>query len=243
MKTVEDYERIRKAYYKENLSIREISRKYGYGRGLVRKALIEPVPKPYKQRPKGGGKIIGPYEERIKGLLAENENLPRKQHYTAKKIYEIIEKEGYQGCEGGVHNYVSRYRNETKAKKAYLPLAFEPGEDAQVDWGEAVVVMGGKRQKVQFFAMRLNYSRVRFVTAYPFQKQEAFFAGHIQAFRFLGGVPKRITYDNLKTAVYRILEGHTREEQKAFQALRSYYLFDSFYCNPRQGHEKGGVEK
>ena len=242
MKTVEDYERIRKAYYKENLSIREISRKYGYGRGLVRKALIEPVPKPYKQRTRGGGNVLGPYENRIKDLLAENENLPRKQRYTARKIHEIIQKEGYQGCEGGVHNYVSRYRKETKAKKAFLPLEFEPGKDAQVDWGEAVVVIGGKRQKVQFFTMRLNYSRVRFVTAFPFQKQEAFLAGHIQAFRFFGGIPQRITYDNLKTAVYRIVEGHTREEQKAFHSFRSYYLFDSFYCNPRQGHEKGGVE-
>jgi transposase len=92
------------------------------------------------------------------------------------------------------------------------------------------------------FVMRLNYSKARFVVAFPFQKQEAFFEGHIQAFHFFGGVPRRITYDNLKTAVFRILEGHHRQEQRAFTAFRSYYLFESNYCTPAQGHEKGGVE-
>jgi len=64
----------------------------------------------------------------------------------------------------------------------------------------------------------------------------------IRAFHFFGGVPRRITYDNLKTAVFRVLEGHNRLEQNAFVAFRSYYLFESHYCTPAQGHEKGGVE-
>jgi transposase len=78
--------------------------------------------------------------------------------------------------------------------------------------------------------------------AFPFQKQEAFFEGHIQAFRFFAAAPKRITYDNLKTAVFRILSGRNRTEQVAFVAFRSRYLFESRYCTPGQGHEKGGVE-
>ena len=69
-----------------------------------------------------------------------------------------------------------------------------------MDWGEALVEINGKRQTVQMFVMRLNYSKARFVAAFPFQKQEAFFEGHIRAFHFFGGVPRRITYDNLKTA-------------------------------------------
>jgi len=242
MRTVEDFLKIREAYFKEKKSIRAISRKYGYGRNLVRKAIVEPAPLPYKKRETGTGKVLGPYEDRIKALLLESEELPQKQRFTANNIYKQIQKEGYQGSAGGVHNYISRYRKETRIKQAYLPLAFEPGEDAQVDWGEAVVVIQGKHQKVQFFTMRLNYSRVRFVMAFPFQKQEAFLEGHIQAFRFLKGIPKRITYDNLKTAVFRILEGHNRQEQEAFLTFRSYYLFESYYCNPGEGHEKGGVE-
>jgi len=105
-----------------------------------------------------------------------------------------------------------------------------------------VVIVGGVRQTAQIFILRLNYSKVRFVMAFPFQKQEAFFEAHIQAFHFIGGVPRRVTYDNLKTAVYKVLEGHNRREQENFKRFRSHYLFESFYCNPAQGHEKGGVE-
>ena len=111
-----------------------------------------------------------------------------------------------------------------------------------MDWGEAVAEIAGERQAVQVFILRLNYSKARFAMAFPFQKQEAFFEGHIQAFHFFGGVPRRITYDNLKTAVFRILEGHNRQEQASFKSFRSYYLFESHYCTPAQGHEKGGVE-
>jgi hypothetical protein len=141
-----------------------------------------------------------------------------------------------------VLNYVSQERRKSKWRESYLPLEFDPGQDAQVDWGEAEVELKGKRVKVQIFVMRLNYSRVRFVMAFPFQKQEAFFEGHVQAFHFFGGVPKRITYDNLKTAVYQVLKGKNRIEQDAFKTLRSYYLFKSNYCNRAQAHEKGGVE-
>jgi transposase len=174
--------------------------------------------------------------------LDESDRQRRKQRYTAHKIYELLYAEGYRGSEGSIHNYVSQERKRRKHRQTYLPLEFDPGQDAQVDWGEAEVEMAGKRIMVQFFVMRLNYSKVRFVMAFPFQKQEAFFEGHIQAFHFFGGVPKRLTYDNLKTAVFRILSGKNRREQTSFKTFRSYYLCDSQYCNPGKGHEKGGVE-
>lgn len=131
-----------------------------------------------------------------------------------------------------MYNYVSRQRKDRRRKDAYLPLEFDAGQDAQVDWGEAWVRMAGKEIKVQFFSMRLNYSNAHFVMAFPFQKQEAFFEGHIQGFHFFGGVMRHITYDNLKTDVYRVLEGNKRQEQQAFKEFRSYYLFESRYCTP-----------
>ncbi|HMN28402.1 MAG TPA: IS21 family transposase, partial [Caldilineaceae bacterium] len=142
--------------------------------------------------------------------------------------------------------YVSQQRQRRQQRTAYLPLEFEPGKDEQVDWHpggtRAEVELTGERAMVNLFILRLNYSRVRFVMAFPCQKQEAFFEGHVQAFHFLGGVPQRITYDNLKTAVFKLLQGRSRQEQETFKAFRSHYLFESNYCNPNQGHEKGGVE-
>jgi transposase len=187
--------------------------------------------------------VLGPYKERIKELLAENKRLPRKQRYTGRKIYQTIQKEGYTGSESTVRGYIARLRQTKKRQKVYLPLEFDPGTDGQVDWGEGVAIIAGKRVKVQLFYMRLCYSRKLFMMAFPNQKQEAFFEGHVQAFHHFGGIPHRISYDNLKVAVLRILEGRNRQEQEAFTVFRSHYLFESHFCTPGLGNEKGRVEE
>lgn len=242
MKKVDDYEEIRRAYFIERQSIRAIHRQLGYSRETIRKAIINPAPPPYHLAEPRAAPVLGPYQQRITELLDESDRQRRKQRYTAHKIYELLYAEGYRGSEGSIHNCVSQQRQDRKQRQTYLPLEFDPGQDAQVDWGEAEVELAGERVMVQFFVLRLNYSKVRFVMAFPFQKQEAFFEGHIQAFHFLGGVPRRLTYDNLKTAVFRILAGRNRREQTSFKTLRSYYLCESQYCNPGKGNEKGGVE-
>ncbi|HEY3343541.1 MAG TPA: IS21 family transposase [Anaerolineaceae bacterium] len=242
MKLVEDYEKIRRAYFVDHCSIREIHRQLGVDRDTIRKAIVHPTPQPYTLQQPRPAPVVGPYQPRIGELLDESEQQNRKQRYTAHKIYELLFKEGYAGSEGAIHNEVSQARQRRKQRKSYLPLEFDPGQDAQVDWGEADAIVAGQRVTVNLFVLRLNYSKARFVMAFPMQRQEAFWEGHIRAFHFFGGVPRRITYDNLKTAVFKLLEGHNRQEQQAFVSFRSYYLFESFYCNPAQGHEKGGVE-
>jgi len=224
------------------LSIRAISRQLGHCRKAIRKALDHAEPEGYQRKKPHTAPMIAPYQSRIEELIKDSEQMPRKQRYTGHKIYQLLQLEGYRGSESNIHRYVSLQRRARKKRPAYLPLEFDIGQDAQVDWGEAQAEINGVRQTVQMFVLRLNYSKARFVMAFPFQKQEAFFEGHIRAFHFFGGVPRRITYDNLKTAVFRVLEGHHRQEQRAFTAFRSYYLFESNYCTPAQGHEKGGVE-
>ena len=78
--------------------------------------------------------------------------------------------------------------------------------------------------------------------AFPHEQQEAFFAGHLRAFEHSGGVPKRVVYDNLTTAVQHVLAGHGRREQQAFVTLRMHYLYEAVFCNVAAGHEKGSVE-
>lgn len=239
---MDDYEAIRRAYFLEGQSIREISRDQHHGRTLVRKAIAQAEPQGYRLTQSREAPVLALYKLKIEELLKESKELPRKQRYTAHKIFELIQKTGYSGSEGSVHHYICQWKKAQSHAAAFLPLEFEAGQDAQVDWGEAQVEIGGVRMTVQVFVMRLNYSKARFVMAFPFQKQEAFFEGHIQGNHFFGGVARRITYDNLKTAVFRVLEGHNRQEQTAFKTFRSYYLFESRYCTPAQGHEKGGVE-
>lgn len=239
---VEEIEQIRRAYFIEGQSIRAIARQHRHGRRVVRRALASAEPPQYQRQGPKTAPVLGPYQVRINELLAESERQPRKQRYTARKIFHMLQNEGFLGSESTVRRYVSSQRQARRQPEAFLPLEFDPGQDAQVDWGEAQVVVAGERVTAQVFVMRLNYSKTRFAIAYPHQQQDAFLDAHIQAFHFFGGVTHRITYDNLKTAVYEILEGHNRQEQQTFIAFRSHYLFESHYCTPGQAHEKGGVE-
>jgi transposase len=242
MISVEDREQIRRAYFSEEKSQREIARELGHSRKTVRKAIESAEPEGYRLRRPRPAPVLGPYKVRIDELLEENERLPRKQRYTGHRVYRDIQGRGYSGAESTVRGYIARRRREKKKPQVYIPLEFDPGTDAQVDWGEAIAIVGGERVTVQVFLMRLCYSRKLFVRAYPRQKQEAFFDGHVAAFHHFEGIPRCIAYDNLKAAVLRVLEGRNRQEQDRFVVFRSHYLFDSRFCTPGQGHEKGRVE-
>ncbi len=81
--------------------------------------------------------------------------------------------------------------------------------------------------------------------AYATQAQEAFLDGHVAAFERLGGVPAvHVRYDNLKSAVSRVLVGRGRTESERWTLFRSHHAVDAFYCRPGVvgAHEKGGVE-
>jgi transposase len=242
MISVADREQVRRAYFIEHKSLRQIAKELHMARKTVRKAIEAAEPGVYTLSEPRAAPVLGFYKERIDRLLAENENLPRKQRYTGHRICLELDKAGYQGGESTVRGYIGQRRRERRRPKVYLPLEFDPGTDGQADWGEAVVDIAGRRTTVQIFYLRLCYSRKLFMMAFPTQRQEAFFEGHVQAFRHFRGVPRRIAYDNLKAAVQKVLEGHTRQEQAAFTAFRSHYLFESHFCMPGQGNEKGGVE-
>ena len=142
--------------------------------------------------------------------------------------------------------YVHRRRRELglAVDEVFVPMAHEPGVEAEVDWGEAEVEIAGLRRRVHLFLMRACYSGAAFVIAYERESQQAFLEGHVEAFRFFDGVFTLIRYDNLASAVKRVLRGRRREETDRFVALRSHYLFESaFTRRGREGaHEKGGVE-
>jgi transposase len=243
MITEDEREQIRRAYFLDHHSARQIARDlHRSGRTITKVLFPELSPATAPRRPRSAP-VFGPFEARVEALLMQNERLPRKQRFTAHKIFEILRDEGYRGCESLIRAFKAAWQRERQAIDTFLPLEFEPGRDAQVDWGEAHATIGGIEQTVQLFVMRLCYSRRLFVMAFPSAKQECFFAGHVQAFAHFGGVPLRISYDNLASAVKISFDhGRTRRENRTFVSFRSHYLFESHFCTPGEGHEKGGVE-
>lgn len=242
MITVEKKEQVRRAFYREGKSIRQIQRETGLHRKTIRKALEDGQAPSYTLQEPRRSPVLDPVKPVIEQWLKEDEGKPPKQRHTAKRIYERLTTEyGFEGAESTVRRYVGQCRKRLRSQ-VFIPLDYEPGQVAQVDFGEAEAIIAGEQITVQLFCMRLGYSKQPFVTGLPSQAQEAFLEGHVRAFSFLGGVPRQIWYDNLRAAVKRILEGRNREEQTAFVAFRSHYLFESQFCTPYQAHQKGLVE-
>jgi transposase len=244
---VELFEQIRKDRRVEGASIRELAGRHRVHRRTVRQALDSAVPpprKPYPQRPKPA---IDAYAGVIEGWLLADRDVPRKQRHTARRIWQrLVAGHGATLSEVTVSRYVARRKTELGLDQVEVsvPQAHLPGAEAEVDFGEFHAMIAGALVKLWMFVLRLSCSGRAFHVAFATQAQEAFLEGHVLAFEYLGAVPGRIRYDNLKPAVMRVLRGRDRAEAERFIALRSHYGFDSFFCIPgKEGaHEKGGVE-
>lgn len=243
MLQVDVKEQIRRAYFLEDKSQRQIAKEFHHSRHTVAAALANAQPSTYQLQARRATPVIEPYQEIIEQWLRDDRTAPRKQRRTAHRIFtQLVEQYQFPGAESTVRRFVRLRRRELAPPDAFLLLEYAPGQDAQCDFGEAQVVIAGETLTAQFFCMRLGYSKTPFVNAFPHQRQEAFLEGQQRAFEFFEGVPHRIWYDNLKAAVLKILQGHRREEQQAFTAFRSHHLFESRFCTPGEGHEKGSVE-
>lgn len=234
-------ETIRRAYYVDGKSIRQISREGHHHRRTVRKALRDAGPPRYTMQQARPRPVLGPFVELIDRWLEEDQTRPVKQRHTARRIYcRLMEECSFTGGESTVREYVRKHR--PRERSLFIPLAYEPGEDAQCDFGEGQIILGGQWVTAQILCVRLCFSKIPFVMVFPHQRQEAFFEGQKEAFVFFGGVPQRVWYDHLSQAVKQTLVGRKPREQESFIAFRSHYLFESRFCNPGEAHEKGLVE-
>ena len=237
---MEVYAAVRRFVFVEGKSRREAARVFGLSRETVSKMCRFSLPPGYvRQRPAEKPKL-GPLIPVIDAILEGDRTAPVKQRHTAKRIFERLRDEhGFAGGYTVVKDYVRIER--ARGRETFVPLAHPPGH-AQVDFGEAVGVIGGVRQKIHFFCMDLPQSDACFVKGYPAETTEAFLDGHVSAFAFFGGVPLSILYDNLKIAVAKICGDGKRERTRAFTELVSHYLFKDRFGRPGKGNDKGKVE-
>ena len=237
---MEIYGRVRRAVRVEGKSQRAVAREFGLSRETVRKMLQFAAPPGYQRQQPVKKPKLGPWLGVIDAILNDDKQRPAKQRHTAKRIYERLKEEHqFTGGYTVVKDYV---RAATlRRQEMFVPLAHPAGE-AQVDFGEALVVIAGVEQKAHYLAMDLPQSDDCFVAAFPAETTEAFLEGHARAFAYFGGVPTRILYDNTKIAVAKILGGEERQRTRAFSELQSYYLFADKFGRPAKGNDKGKVE-
>ncbi len=235
MKT-ELWANIRRMREAEKLSISEISRLLRIHRKTVRHAL-ESVLKPPLNEARGrrAESKLEPFKTYITDRLKEYPNL------TGAKILMEIQKQGYGGGYTILKDYIKQMR-VGKQPSAFLRLETQPGEYAQVDWANiGHIVIGKAKRQLSCFVMVMSYSRMMYIEFTLSQCIEDFMAAHVNAFRFFGGIPKKINYDNLKTVVLAHI-GSDIQFNLRFMDFAGYYLFKPVICAVRKPNEKGKVE-
>jgi transposase len=237
---MENWAEIRRRVLVDNQSKRSVCREFDIHWDTLQKILNHPEPPGYRRAAPRPRPKLDPFLPVIHQILDGDRKVHKKQRHTARRIFERLRDEsGYTGGKTVVKEAVSAWRR-TRAE-VFVPLSHRPGE-AQVDFGEAEIALDGQAAKVALFVMTLPYSDAIFVRAFPRECTEAFLEGHVRAFAFFGAVPRRISDDNLKIAVARIIGGRGRKPTAEFLRLKGHHLFESHFCLVRRPNEKGHVE-
>jgi len=244
MLTVETIGRIRREFFVQGKTIKEIARDLRVSRNTVRKivrsgATAVAYDREVQPRPK-----LGRWTGDLEALLAANVAKTAREQLTLIRMFEELRGRGYAGGYDAVRRYATRWSKARGHSSAavYVPLSFTAGETYQFDWSHEVIVLNGTTVPVKAAHMRLCHSRLPFVRLYPRETQEMVFDAHDRAFAFFKGACRRGIYDNMKTAVDAICVGTARVYNRRFLQMCSHYLVDPVACTPASGWEKGQVE-
>jgi transposase len=179
---------------------------------------------------------LDPYKVFIRATL---EQYPRLR---ATRLFAMVRARGYPGSAIQVRRYVRTVRPQARAE-AYLRLETLPGEQAQVDWGNfGALQIGRARRPLSCFVLVLSWSRAMYAQFALDQTLESFLRGHVEAFTTLGGTPRTILYDNLKSVVLERVGEHIRFHPRILE-LAGHYHFLPRPCAVARGNEKGRVER
>lgn len=217
----------------EGLKAAQIAAALGLDERTTRKWMAAPQYRPRRSAPRASK--LDAFRDRIRAWL--------EQHpFTAAQIFQKLRQEGYNGGTTIVKAYVRRVR--PPRRPAFLSLSFAPGECAQVDWGQyGTIAVGSTRRRLSFFVLTLGFSRLLYVTFTLAEKMEHWLDCHVRAFEFLGGVPRRLMLDNLRSAVLSHPPGGPARFHPRYLELVAHFGFQPVACPWGQAHHKGRVER
>lgn len=223
---------IRRLYYAEHWKIGTIASELGLHWVTVRSAVnIVPSSQTVRLRKT----LTDPFLEFIRTTLERHPRL------RSTRIYEMVRGRGYSGSLVQLRKVVARLR--PARREAFLRLRSFPGEQAQVDWAHfGSVTIGRAKRALSGFVLTLSYSRALYLEFFYDQTLESFLLGHVRGFDDLGGVPRTVLYDNLKSAVLE-RRNETIHFHPRLLELCAHYHFAAQPCRPARGNEKGRVER
>jgi transposase len=201
--------------------------------------------KPRKQRIS----LLEPLKPVIDDWIMEDLKRSRKYRRTGTKIFNDISADeelskllavGKQT----VINYVSRRKKEL-CKKTYQTAMFGLHSmcECQVDFGDVlVVVKGGAEETWHELVVSFPWSNAGFTQICRYETKECLIEALQRIFEFIGGIPLRILFDNMSSAVVHIEEHGKRKLTEMFMRFAMHHRFKAEFCNPDSPHEKGNVE-
>jgi len=225
--------RIRRLFYAEHWRVGTIASELGVHHDTVRLAVeVDRFGSAGTQiRPT----LLDPYKGLIGKILDDHPKL------RATRIFQMLEARGYPGSVVQLRRYVAGVR--PSRSEAFLRLVTMPGEQAQVDWGNfGKIQVGSAKRSLSCFVLVLSWSRAMYAQFAFDQTLESFMRGHVAAFAALGGPPREILYDNLKSVVLERAGDHIRFNPRILE-LAGHYHFAPKPCAPYRGNEKGKVER
>jgi transposase len=229
----------------EGKSLRKISEITGHDFSTVQKYVKQDeFNHEIKPKQKREGKL-SPFRDIVLKWLEDDKLAPHKQQHTARRVFDRLQElypDEFKAGERSVRKFVAGLRKELKmVNEGFLPLEHPPGE-AQADFGEARFVENGVTYDGYYFTVSYPHSNGGHTQLFKSANQECLLEGMKTIFNHIGGVPVRIRFDNMSTAVKKVKEYGTRDLTQGFLRFMLHHGFQSNFCNPNAGNEKGSVE-
>lgn len=247
MTTMDQIHHIRALYYEQGKYLSEIVDETNKSWRTVRKYVDMTdfnVPEPKSPGNKGCSKL-DPFKPVIDQWLEEDKKVPRKQRHSAKRIFHRLRKETeeFDASYRIVAEYVAAKKRELNLsrKEGFIPLEHHPGE-TQADFGSAEFFENGRKWSGKYLVISFPHSNIGFPQLNYGENMECLLEGLDTIFRYIGGVPVEIWFDNTSTIVTDIMKGGGRSLTDRFIRFREHYGFQTVFMNPNSGWEKGNVE-
>ena len=222
----------------KGLSYTEIARKYNIDPRTAKK-YAESETRPVYSLNSVKPSKLDPYKEQITAWLEE-------APYSAERILEKIREQGFEGGHSIVREFV-RNKKERLEEKATVRFETMPGLQGQMDWAffeDYTVLEDGKYKKLYCFLLVLGYSRTRYIEFVTDMSTNTLIRCHTNAFRYFGGYPEEMLYDNMKQVVIkRLLKQEDSTLNRQFEDFAGFYGFKPVLCRPYRGQTKGKVER
>jgi transposase len=225
--------------HRQGLSVSEIARQSGFDRKTIRRyierGLEPPLYGPRKPRPTLLDPFIGYLRERVQTYPG----------LTGTRLLREIRERGYQGGYTTVTDFL---RDVRPVRDPHFEVRFEtvPGEQAQIDFAQFSVVFTDEPETpriVWLFSMVLGFSRLIWARFVVHQDLATVLRCHVAAFEALGGVPREILYDRMKTVVLGEHNPGGIVYNRALIDLARHYGFHPKACRPYRAKTKGKVER